>query len=249
MFGWCFVWTLKTPSMALYDTAIMLRIVCCTSSARKMPHPSQSRFEPINTAVFIFANLQNIYESWLNPNVNGYQEPVPFFSQKVLGMAPALYGASASLFERNLGGIPTVYTQFADGFSALQASSNRQFACTGLLQCFNALSARAEPTNVIMVGHALGGAYATVGGPWAAIAFPQSTIQVATAGAPAVVANNLFYVVRGVGTDLRYMPMQMRTLSTILSTVKCAHCQRYCPLSNACTVNDIVCLFLGVSTP
>lgn len=159
-------------------------------------HVPTNRFEPINTAVFIFANLQNIYDSWLNPNVNGYQEGVPFFSERVLGMTPALYGASASLFERNLGGIPTIYTQFADGFSALQAASNRQFACTGLLQCFNALSARAEPTNVILVGHALGGAYATVGGPWAAIAFPQSTIQVATAGAPAVVANNLFYVVR-----------------------------------------------------
>lgn len=161
-----------------------------------MSHAFSCRFEPINTAVFIFANLQNIYDSWLNPNVNGYQEGVPFFSQRVLGMEPSLYGATASLFERNLGGIPTVYTQFADGFSALQAASNRQFACTGLLQCFNALSARAEPTNVILVGHALGGAYATVGGPWAAIAFPQSTIQVATAGAPAVVANNLFYVVR-----------------------------------------------------
>lgn len=88
-----------------------------------------------------------------------------------------------------------MYTQFADAFVSIQQATNARYACTGLLECFHALSARASPVNVILVGHGLGGAYAVVGGPWAAVAFPKATVQVATAGAPAVVANNLFYVV------------------------------------------------------
>ncbi|GAB4820128.1 hypothetical protein N2152v2_007174 [Parachlorella kessleri] len=73
----------------------------------------------------------------------------------------------------------------------LESMLNRPWADQNIKLMLDRLTAGAKVDRVVVVGHSLGGALATLGGGWAALQYPEADVRVFTMGSP-LVGNDLF---------------------------------------------------------